>query len=98
MAREIIDNDIKRKAVKLVVAHIKKKLPDNFEGNTALDQWLINIDELLLKEEFKINEYYEMRTELNDVVDSLIEDELRFKLRDSWYSFGKALEKKKKPK
>lgn len=98
MAREITDNDIKRKAVKLVVAHIKKKLPDDFEGNTALDQWLINMDELLLKEDFKINEYYEMRTELNDVVDSLIDDELRFRLRDSWYSFGKALEKKKKPK
>jgi hypothetical protein len=53
---------------------------------------------LLIKEDFKINEYYEMRNELNDVVDSLIDDELRFRLRDSWYSFGKALEKKKKPK
>lgn len=98
MAREITDNDIKRKAVKLVVAHIRKKLPDNFDGNAALDKWLVDMDELLLKDEFKINEYYEMRNELNDVVDSLIDDELRFRLRDSWYSFGKALEKKKKPK
>jgi hypothetical protein len=98
LAKELTDNDIKRKAVKLVVAHIRKKLPEDYDGETGLDAWLENIDALLDKEEFVIGEYYEMRNELNDVVDCMINDELRYKLRDSWYSFGKALEKKKKPK
>ena len=98
MAKEITDNDIKKKAVKLVVAHIKKKLPENFEGDENLENWLEDMKALLDKEEFIINEYYEMRSELNQVVDCGLNDELRYKLRDSWYSFGKALEKKKKPK
>ena len=98
MAKEITDNDIKKKAVKLVVAHIKKKLPENFEGDENLEEWLEEMKDLLDKEEFVINEYYEMRSKLNQVVDCGLNDELRYKLRDSWYSFGKALEKKKKPK
>jgi hypothetical protein len=98
LAKEINDNDIKRKAVKLVVAHIRKKLPENFETDENLNIWLNDMDKLLEKEEFLINEYYDMRNELNFVVDRVLDDELRYKLRDSWYSFGKALEKKKKPK
>jgi hypothetical protein len=98
LAKEINDNDIKRKAVKLVVAHIRKKLPENFDKDDNLGEWLRDMDVLLEKDEFLINEYYDMRSELNYVVDRVLDDELRYKLRDSWYSFGKALEKKKKPK
>lgn len=98
MIKEITDNDIKRKAVKLVVAHIRKKLPADYEGEENLDKWIAEIEVLLDQDEFQINKYYEKRNELNDVVDRMINDELRYRLRDSWYSFGKALEKKKKPR
>jgi len=98
LIKEITDNDIKRKAVKLVVAHIRKKLPADYEGEENLDKWIAEIEVLLDQDEFQINKYYEKRNELNDVVDRMINDELRYRLRDSWYSFGKALEKKKKPR
>ncbi len=40
LAKEITDNDIKKKAVKLVVAHIKKKLPEGVEINEDIHIWL----------------------------------------------------------
>jgi hypothetical protein len=35
-----------------------------------------------------------MRRALNDIIERTLEEEMRFKLRDSWYSMGKALDKK----
>jgi hypothetical protein len=91
------DNDVKRKAVKLVIAHLKKKLPENdFIGKEHILNWISEIEELLAKEEFNMVEYIEMRRELNDVIERTVDGELRFKLRDSWYSLGKALDKKVK--
>ncbi|NLK87484.1 MAG: hypothetical protein GX279_08345 [Clostridiaceae bacterium] len=89
------DNDVKRKAAKLVVAHLKKKLPENdFLGREHITNWINDMEELLLKEEFVLVEYHEMRRNLNDVIERTVDEELRFKLRDSWYSLGKALDKK----
>lgn len=89
------DNDVKRKAVKLVIAHLKRKLPENgFTVKEQLTDWINGMEELLAKEEFVMTEYIEMRRNLNDIIERTFDEELRFKLRDSWYSMGKALDKK----
>lgn len=90
------DIDIKRKSVKLVMVHLKKKVSKEFMGSDYVNEWLTRMDGLLKKEEFNIREYIEMRKNLNDVIESTLDEEIRFKLRDSWYSFGKALDKKVK--
>lgn len=93
------DNDVKRKAVKLVVAHLKKKLPENeFIGKEHIVRWVGEIEELLQKEEFALIEYIQIRRNLNDIIERTFDEELRFKLRDSWYSLGRALDKKVKRK
>ena len=90
------DIDVKKKAVKLVIVHLKKKLSKEFVGSEYVNEWLVRMDELMLKEEFNIRDYIEMRKSLNDVIESTLDEEMRFKLRDSWYSLGKALDKKVK--
>jgi hypothetical protein len=93
------DIDVKRKAVKLVVAHLKKKIPQNeFIGMENITNWIKDMEALLEKEDFILAEYIEMRRDLNDVIERTVDGELRFKLRDSWYSLGKALDKKVKQK
>lgn len=93
------DIDVKRKAVKLVVAHLRKKLPESeFIGSENITSWISDIEKLLEKQEFNMIEYIEMRRNLNDVIERTVNEELRFKLRDSWYSLGKALDKKVKQK
>lgn len=93
------DFDVKRKAVKLVVAHLRKKLPEiEFIGMDHITSWISDIEKLLEKQEFNMIEYIEMRRNLNDVIERTIDEEMRFKLRDSWYSLGKALDKKVKQK
>lgn len=95
----LTDIDVKRKAVKLVVAHLRKKLPETeFIGLENITSWISDIEKLLEKQEFNMIEYIEMRRNLNDVIERTIDEELRFKLRDSWYSLGKALDKKVKQK
>lgn len=91
------DNDVKRKAVKLVVAHLKKKLPEEeFIAKDHITNWIGEMEELLLKEDFTLIEYIHMRRNLNDVIERTVDEELRYKMRDSWYSLGKALDKKVK--
>ena len=92
------DADVKKKGVKLVVAHIKKKMDREFEGQEQVLNWLIEMDKILAKEEFEKPEYIEMRKKFNDVIERTLDDEMRNKFRDSWYSFGKALDKKVKKK
>ncbi len=92
------DIDIKRKAVKLVITHLKKKISKDFVGSDLIHEWILSVDALFLKDEFDIKEYIELRKELNDVIERTIDEEMRFKLRDSWYSLGKALDKKLKRK
>lgn len=90
------DADVKRKAIKLVISHLKRKLPEDFLGSGHIDNWLEEMDELLKREEFNILEYIEMRKKLNDIIERTMEEDIRFKLRDSWYSLGKAMDKKVK--
>lgn len=92
------DVDVKRKAVKLVISHLKKKVPKEFIGSKHLGEWINDIENLLNKPEFVMKEYIEMRKSLTDVIESSPDEEIRFKLRDSWLSLGKALDKKVKQK
>jgi hypothetical protein len=93
------DIDVKRKAVKLVIAHLKKKLPEEeFIGSDHITDWIADIEKLLEKQEFNMIEFIEMRHNLNDVIERTVDEEIRFRLRDSWYSLGKALDKKVKLK
>jgi hypothetical protein len=93
------DIDVKRKAVKLVIAHLKKKLPEgDFIGSDHITGWIADIEKLLEKQEFNMIEFIEMRRNLNDVIERTVDEEIRFRLRDSWYSLGKALDKKVKLK
>lgn len=96
--KQLTDADVKRKAVKLVVAHLKKKAAGGeFMGIDYLLDWVDEIEHLLKREEFDIREYHKMRKQFNDVIESTLDAEMRKKLRDSWYSMGKALDKKVKP-
>ncbi|AGC68470.1 hypothetical protein Cst_c14810 [Thermoclostridium stercorarium subsp. stercorarium DSM 8532] len=95
--KQLTDADVKRKAVKLVVAHLKRKANTEFMGMEYLQAWLEDMEALLEKEEFDIKEYHRMRRQFNDVIESTLDENMRKKLRDSWYSMGKALEKKAKP-
>ncbi|WP_024831655.1 hypothetical protein [Ruminiclostridium josui] len=90
------DVDVKRKAVKQVVLHIKKKITSEYLGSEYIKEWLLKIDEILAKEDFDIKEYIKARKELNDIIERTMDEQMRFKLRDSWFSFGRALEKKVK--
>ncbi|MCL2163836.1 MAG: hypothetical protein FWH55_05435 [Oscillospiraceae bacterium] len=95
--KELTDFDVKRKAVKLVISHLKKKLPkEDFDGSDGIVNWIEEFEIMLEKPEFVMIEYYSMRRELNDIIERTVDDELRNKLRDSWYSLGKALDKKLK--
>lgn len=99
MAKKIQNDDYaKKKAVKLVVLHIRKKLEDGGGEAEGFSKWLEDMERLLDKdiEEFNIVEYYDMRRKLNDHIDCIYDVNLRYKLRDSWISFGKALDKKAK--
>lgn len=95
--KQLTDADVKRKAVKLVVAHLKKKAAGDFMGIDYLMDWVDEIEALLQQEEFDIREYHRMRRQFNDVIESTLDGDMRKKLRDSWYSMGKALDKKVKP-
>jgi hypothetical protein len=97
LKKEITDADVKRKAVKLVVSHLVKKLPqDNFIGSDNILNWIARFEEILEQPDFVISEYYDMRRELNDIIERTVDEDLRFRFRDSWLSLGKALDKKAK--
>ncbi len=97
MEKHLDDLDVKRKAVKLVVAHLKKKVSKEYMGIEYLVDWLDAMDELLKREDFDVKEYYAMRKQLNSVIESTLDEEMRVKIRNSWHSLGKALEKKAEP-
>lgn len=92
----ITDADVKRKAAKLVISHLKRKIPEDYTGSENIKEWLSEMDDLLVKPEFELIEYIEMRKRLNDVIERTVDEEMRYKFRDSWYSLGKALDKKVK--
>ncbi len=90
------DADVKKKAVKLVIVHLKKKISKDFIGAENVKAWVEEMEEILAKPDFDITEYITMRKKLNDIIERVMEEEIRYKLRDSWYSMGKALDKKAK--
>ncbi|HEX2925490.1 MAG TPA: hypothetical protein VHP38_04425 [Ruminiclostridium sp.] len=90
------DTDVKRKAIKQVVLHIKKKITSEYVGSENIKEWIEQIEEIIAREEFDIREYIQARKELNDIIERTLDEQMRFKLRDSWFSLGKALEKKVK--
>lgn len=90
------DTDVKRKAIKQVVYHIKKKAASEYIGSEHLKEWIDQIEKIISKDEFVIRDYIEARKSLNDIIERTLDEEMRFKLRDSWFSLGKALEKKAK--
>lgn len=92
----LTDIEVKRKAVRLVISHLKKKLADNTINKINIDLWISQVEALLAKDDFIIKDYIEIRKDLNDIIERTMDEDVRFKLRDSWYSFGKALEKKAK--
>lgn len=94
--KQLTDVDIKRKAVKLVISHLKKKVSKEYIGYEHIQEWLESIDKLIEKPVFNVIEYIEARKALNDVIERTLDEEMRYKLRDSWYSLGKALDKKVK--
>ena len=95
--RELTDVDVKKKAVKLVIVHLRKKLPqDAFVGSASILDWIELFESQLEKPVFDVAACYDLRRELNDIIERTVDEELRFKLRDSWYSLGKALDKKVK--
>jgi hypothetical protein len=95
--KRLDDNDVKKKAVKLVVAHLKKKVDKEYMGIEYLVAWLNEMEALMMEEEFNLKEYHRMRKQLNEVIESTLDGEMRTKLRNSWQSFGKALDKKAEP-
>ena len=92
----ITDAEVKRKAVKLVISHMKKKVSQEFVGADHVNEWITDMDKLLESSEFELVEYIQMRKQLNDVIERTLDENMRFKLRDSWYSLGRALDKKVK--
>lgn len=90
------DTDVKKKAIKQVVGHIKRKVTADYVGSDHLKAWIAQIEEILAKDEFDIRDYIQARKNLNDIIERTLDEEMRFKLRDSWFSLGRALEKKAK--
>ena len=94
--RTLTDEAVKRKAVKLVISHMKKKVSQDFVGAQHVNEWIENMDKLMENSEFNLSEYIQMRRNLNDIIERILDENMRYKLRDSWYSFGRALDKKVK--
>ncbi len=49
MAKEITkkvptDADVKKKAVKLVIAHLKRKIPKDYTGSDLINNWISEMD------------------------------------------------------
>jgi uncharacterized protein (DUF2344 family) len=90
------DSDVKKKAIKQVIIHLKKKITAEYVGSENLKEWIVQIEEIMAKDEFVIKDYISARKALNDIIERTLDEEIRFKLRDSWYSLGKAMDKKVK--
>lgn len=93
-AKILTDAQLQKKSVKLVVMHLRKKVDPEAPGIGKVCAWLEEMEQLLEKEEFVRAEYLEMRKKLNDAIEWVLDVDMRLKLRNSWYSFGKAMDKK----
>ncbi len=93
-AKKLTDAQLQKKSVKLVVMHLRKKVDPETPGIGKVCDWLEEMDRLLEKEEFVRSEYLEMRKKLYEAIEWVLDVDMRLKLRNSWYSFGKAMDKK----
>ena len=91
---KLLDAALQKKSVKLVVMHLEKKIDPETPGIGNLLAWLEDMEKLLAKEAFVKAEYIDMRKKLYDAIEWVPDVEIRHRLRNSWYSYGKALEKK----
>lgn len=92
--KEITDADLQKKSVKLVVMHLKKKVDPDAAGIDRVLTWLGEMEELLEQEDFDRVVYMNKRKELYEAIEWVFDVDLRHKLRNSWYSYGKAMDKK----
>ena len=92
--KEMTDADLQKKSVKLVVMHLKKKIDPDAAGIDRLLAWLGEMEELLEKDGFDRVVYMNMRKQLYEAIEWVFDVDLRHKLRNSWYSYGKAMDKK----
>lgn len=92
--KETTDADLQKKSVKLVVMHLKKKVDPDAAGIDRVLVWLGEMEELLEKDGFDRVVYMNMRKELYEAIEWVFDVDLRHKLRNSWYSYGKAMDKK----
>lgn len=92
--KEMTDADLQKKSVKLVVMHLKKKVDPDAAGIDRVLAWLGEMEELLAKDDFDRVVYMNMRKELYEAIEWVFDVDLRHKLRNSWYSYGKAMDKK----
>lgn len=90
----LLDAMLQKKTVKSVVMHLERKIDTETAGIGNLLSWLDEMKALLAQEEYVKAEYIKMRKKLYDAIEWIPDTETRHKLRNSWYSFGKALEKK----
>ena len=72
--KALTDIDVKRKAVKLVITHLKKKVENDFLTKEHIVNWITEMEELLSKPDFNLSEYYEMRRKLNDVIERTLDE------------------------
>ena len=92
--KQVTDADLQKKSIKLVVVYLHKKVNPKISGMNYVEEWLTEMDEVLEKEEFIRYDYIEMRKKLNECIEMVFDADMRISLRNSWFSFGKALEKK----
>ena len=88
------DADLQKKSVKLVVLHLKKKIDPDAAGIDRVCQWIDQMEILLAEDGFDRAKYLEMKKRLFEATEWVFDVDLRHKLRNSWYSFGKAMDKK----
>ncbi|MBE7058783.1 MAG: hypothetical protein E7387_06750 [Ruminococcaceae bacterium] len=92
--KEMTDADLQKKSVKLVVMHLKKKVDPDAAGIDRVLAWLGEMEDLLEKDGFDRVVYMNMRKQLYEAIEWVFDVDLRHKLRNSWYSYGKAMDKK----
>ena len=65
------------------------------EGTQEVEEGFMEVlEELLEKDGFDRVVYMNMRKQLYEAIEWVFDVDLRHKLRNSWYSYGKAMDKK----
>ena len=91
---KLLDAALQKKSIKLVVMHLEKKISAETPGIGNVLAWLDEMNLLLEQDDYVKADYIKMRKKLYDAIEWVPDTETRQRLRNSWYSFGKALEKK----